>query len=189
LQGPDTSPTDASDVIISPYTRTYLDDVPAGQSNIANGISVHPQSPSTDNSSGCNNQIGISDANADLLPNRLVLPPVNSNQMKITDSPYIQMPSPPGESSGTGISPYTVVEQTLLESLPQLTQPFSDCVSNISGPSAKMSDSPIAAAESLAINDDRHLSQNNQANKLPSVAPAVDGYVSWPPPEPSSNEL
>ena len=190
MQGPVTMLTDASDVGISPYTQTYLDNEASLPSTISNGAPGHSNGSVAAVPSSHSKQGDSLDANmsaADSVSNKRVLPPVSSDHQNVADSPYIQIPSSrsaaPGECSGTGISPYTVVEQTMLESPPHLPQPLRNSPTDNGDLSSTSSSPPVTN------NDDRQESQNNQAMIQSSVAPAVDGYVSWPPPEPSGNEL
>jgi hypothetical protein len=204
LQYPDTAPNDGLDVVISPYTTTCL--ASGTSSNGSNGSTNNSRGPSASDpvrSDGGRFATAPTDVIGNGVPqpdNRLsdpvtvqrAAPPVGLN---FADSPYVQIPRTSyselrAETSGTGISPYTVVEQTLLEP-PQPScevprdnvqlanssldiQPANDAVGN-----------DAAAGGSTTSGDGLTPAERPEVHQL-SAAQVVDGYVSWPPPEPSS---
>lgn len=145
IQGLDPTPRE-SNGIISPYTLTYIEN----DSNSKNG----DQRPTDE----AKEEV----SNGQLLQSDDALQPQPPPPTSYSDSPYILIPA----SQSATISPYTLVEQTHLDTS-ELPQP-------------------------LGANEDAQTKDNNTANTLnetpadsveqpASVAPQVDGYVIWPP--------
>lgn len=195
-----------ADELISPYTLTYKESGSLLPVDAANGASVTHHAPlaSMPDSSG-HHPVQSEYHNAavpalvngkELETNGLLPQPANFNGVTSphafnADSPYVQMPAVPAtENSGTAISPYTVIEQMTLEPVRESDRPAAVTSNDPTGDSS----TPVGNERRLLpdpdeISDDdvRNLTRDHEPAKQPSVSPpSVDGYVSWPPPEPSN---